>query len=381
MLGALSERLAYVCATGRRGLLVFAFGLLALVALTIVRLPRPADFLASLGREDPVQGAREAALVAPVLRLRVEHVDRTRAAAVVAAVSAALPQAMIYVAVDALAGDAVGSATSAADAAAVLDQLPPLMPLLSLDETARLPQLLTALAGLPDGKGLPTLDVLVATVAEGKAADPDALVRTLGGLLHAPEATRVPGGDLRWSGDDLDIWLRALPHTGPEELRSSAEPFLAAVHSLGLRATLEGYALHLASRTAPRWHVLACTSPALVAALLAFALGASLRLAALAALGSVAALAFPLLALLIFVPRLDPAAVWALCGVGGAYASLVPIFLGLHLGRQDAAVPLLRRLRWTLRDTVLPAGLITLVASLGAARGSPPFALMTAATR
>lgn len=368
MLGGISERLALWAARRRRLLFAVTVVLYALGVAAWIRLPRPRDFAADLPATHPVARARQAQRADPLLRVRVSPIDAVQAAAVAPGLEAALRTSPVVADVSARTAAADGSARALQDARHVVDQLPPLGALLSVPRDASLADALTLVAQLPDAAGAARIiEALQAVVIAGKGAPPDGLNVALHALVRWPVGAAGAGDAWRVRDGGLDVWVRARPDVPLEALEPALQPVLEGLRARGLQVAVDGYPLRLRSPASPRWHGVFAALPLGVAAGLAWALGAPLVPVLVSSVAAGGLLALPLLVLIFLGAGLDPAATWALCVAGGLLGAILLAYHGLRLGRQGGADPPLRLVRRVLRDTVLSAGLVSLLCLLAAA--------------
>ena len=368
MLGRLTERLALVASERRRWLFVFTIFLYAAGTVAFVRLPRPRDFAADLPAGHAVEVARHVQREYPLLRLRVAPVDADGAAAVFTAVAVGVADAPIWVGLSARSGAPDGSVRALLNARAVVEQLPTLGQLLSLRADATISQSLDTLAALPDTARVSRiLGALADVIRRGKAAPADNLPEALQALVDWPVGAGSVRDDWRLHDGGLDLWLRAQPGTPPEVLERAAGALVSPVRAMGLRTEVDGYPLRLSSPAAPRWHGVLASAPLVLAGALAWAMGVSPGVAAASVIAAGAFLAVPLLLLLALGAGLDPAATWAFCASGGLFGAVMLLYHGLRLGGRSSAEPLLRQVRRALRDSLIGAGLVSLLCLLAGA--------------
>lgn len=384
MLGGISERLALWAARRRRLLFAATVVLYALGAAAWVHLPRPRDFAGDLPAEHPVALARKAQRADPLVLLRLAPVDAAGAAAVALDAEGRLRSLPFVVGVSARTAAADGSARALQEARHVVDQLPPLGALLSLPRTASLGTALEVVAQWPrPSEAVRIVEALGEVVRAGKGAPPDRLHDALNGLVRWPVGAARAGDAWRLEDGHLDLWVRLSTGIPLESIEPGLAPAVSGLRARGLQVEVDGYPLRLRSPASPRWHGVFATLPLVVAAGLAWALGAPLAPVLVAAAAAGGLLALPLLILVLVGAGLDPGATWALCVAGGLLGALLLAYFGLRLGRQGGADPPLRLVRRVLRDTVLTAGLVALLcllAALGTRWAAPAASAVLAGT-
>lgn len=382
MLGELTERMALWASRRRRILFALTLVLLAAGAVAFVRLPRPSDFAADLPAGHPVDLARRAQRVFPLVRLRIEPVDAAAAPVVAEMVATAVARDPVWMGISARTGAVDGSARALLDARGVAEQLPPLATLLSLRRDAPLAQGLEVLAALPDPAAAARIvDAVTEVVERGKAAAPHALADATHTLVRWPLGAASAADAWRIRDGGLDVWLRAVPQTSPEALAAAVAELTVASRAGGLHVRADGYPLELRSPAAPRWHGILAAVPLVAAAGLAWALGASPIAAFASAVAGGALLAVPLMLLVVFGAGLDPAATWAFCAAGGLFGGVLVFYQGLRVGGRGTPDPLLRQVRRALRDSVLAVGLVSALCLLaaGGVRWAAPAAAVSLA--